>query len=496
MEHKKVVTRFSPSPTGFLHIGGIRTALYNYLFAKKNNGIFYLRIEDTDQKRYVEGAEEYIKDSLKWFGIEPDYSPWHGGPNGPYRQSERDYTTHIKTLLDNNMAYYAFDSDEGLSKSRSENPHFAYDSTTRMNMKNSLSLSKEEVDELLQSGIPYVIRFKTPENKTITFTDIIRGTVTFNSNQTDDKVLVKSNGIPTYHLANVCDDHDMGTTHVIRGEEWLPSTPLHVMLYESFGWDMPVFAHLPLILNPDGKGKLSKRKALSLGIPAFPLSGKGLDDKGNEVEYLGFKDEGYEPSSVLNFLALLGWTPEDEKELMNIEDMISKFDLNKVHKAGARFDIIKAKHFNQLHINNFKSNDELLKCIDKGDIFSYTDSDLNRIVDISKERSVFSKDLQSVADIFFKDVEYSDDDKTLKKIGNNHKKVFGDFITKDIKWDNETIKQTIHDLCQVHDVKMGKTMPGLRVAITGDIPGPDLITTMEILGKEESFKRIKNTLHI
>ena len=282
----KVVTRFAPSPTGFLHIGGVRTALYNYLFAKKHGGIFYVRIEDTDQKRFVGDAEKYIQDSLEWCGIEPDYAPWKGGPNGPYRQSERDYSKHIQTLLDKGMAYYAFDTEEETAKVRSENPHFAYDAKTRMSMRNSLSLPKEEVDALLVNKTPFVIRFKTPENRTITVTDVIRGEVSLNTNQTDDKVLVKSNGIPTYHMANVCDDHDMGTTHVIRGEEWLPSTPLHIMLYEAFGWTAPTFAHLPLILNPDGKGKLSKRKALSMGIPAFPMGGEGEDDKGNWLNIL------------------------------------------------------------------------------------------------------------------------------------------------------------------------------------------------------------------
>ena len=242
---------------------------------------------------FKQDIPQYIQDALEWCGIEPDYAPWKGGPNGPYRQSERDYSTHIQTLLDKGMAYYAFDTEEDMAKVRSENPHFAYDAKTRMSMKNSLSLSKEEVDALLDDKTPFVIRFKTPENRTITVTDVIRGEVSLNTNQTDDKVLVKSNGIPTYHMANVCDDHDMGTTHVIRGEEWLPSTPLHLMLYEAFGWQAPTFAHLPLILNPDGKGKLSKRKALSMGIPAFPMGGEGEDDKGNVVK-VNFGDPNME----------------------------------------------------------------------------------------------------------------------------------------------------------------------------------------------------------
>ena len=488
----KVVTRFAPSPTGFLHIGGVRTALYNYLFAKKHGGIFYVRIEDTDQKRFVGDAEKYIQDSLEWCGIEPDYAPWKGGPNGPYRQSERDYSEHIQTLLDKGMAYYAFDTEEDIAKFRAENDHFAYDAKTRMSMRNSLSLPKEEVDALLANKTPFVIRFKTPENRTITVTDVIRGEVSLNTNQTDDKVLVKSNGIPTYHMANVCDDHDMGTTHVIRGEEWLPSTPLHLMLYEAFGWTAPTFAHLPLILNPDGKGKLSKRKALSMGIPAFPMGGEGEDDKGNMVKYLGFKDEGYEPQAMLNFLVLLGWSPTDTTEVMTMADMISKFDLSHVHKAGARFDVEKAKHFNAKHLNTYRSDDELLSNIDMGDQYQYSPENMVKIVDICKKRAVFTKDLQVVADIFFKPIVIKETD--VKLLTDDYKKVFSAFITKSIDWNAETIKQTIHDLCQEMGVKMGKIMPALRVAITGGMPGPDLVSTMEILGKDESLIRIQNTL--
>ena len=488
----KVVTRFAPSPTGFLHIGGVRTALYNYLFAKKHGGVFYVRIEDTDQKRFVGDAEKYIQDSLDWCGIEPDYAPWKGGPNGPYRQSERDYSVHIKTLLDKGMAYYAFDTEEDITKVRSENAHFAYDAKTRMSMRNSLSLSKEEVDVLLMANTPFVIRFKTPENRTISVTDIIRGEVSLNTNQTDDKVLVKSNGIPTYHMANVCDDHDMGTTHVIRGEEWLPSTPLHLMLYEAFGWEAPTFAHLPLILNPDGRGKLSKRKSLALGIPAFPIGGEGEDDKGNVVKYLGFKDEGFEPQAMLNFLVLLGWSPTDNVEVMTMADMISKFELGSVHKAGARFDVEKAKHFNAQHLNTYRTDDELISHIDMGNQYHYSPENISKIVDICKKRAVFTKDLQVVADIFFKPIVIKETD--IKLLTDDYKKTFSSFVTKSIDWNSESIKQTIHDICQEMGVKMGKVMPALRVAITGGLPGPDLMTTMEILGRDESMIRIQNTL--
>jgi glutamyl-tRNA synthetase len=487
---EKVVTRFAPSPTGFLHIGGIRTALYNYLFAKKHNGIFYLRVEDTDQKRFVGEAEEYIKNALDWCGITTDYSPWQGGPNGPYRQSERDYTAHTKHLLDNELAYYAFDNEADLAKARAENANFAYDAKSRMSMKNSLSLSKEEVDSLLASKTPYVIRFKTPENQTVTFTDIVRGEVSFNTNQTDDKVLVKSNGIPTYHMANVCDDHDMGTTHVIRGEEWLPSTPLHILLYDAFGWTKPKFAHLPLLLNPDGKGKLSKRKALSYGFPVFPMGGEGEDDKGQMVKYKGFKDEGYEPDALLNFLLLLGWNPGDNKEMMSMAEMISDFNLSHVHKAGARFDIEKAKWFNQEYVSKVRSDEDLMKYVDFGDSH-YSDDRKKQILHLAKERSHFTKDLQGIVNIFTKPVVISDADKA--KVANEFKVVFGDFINKDIDWTPESIKQSIFDICTEKGVKMGKVMPGLRMALV-NIPGPDLMTTMDILGKDESISRIKNLL--
>lgn len=491
----KVITRAAPSPTGFMHLGNLRTVLYNYLFAKKHGGIFYLRIEDTDQKRFVPGAEEYIKNALEWVGIEPDYAPWKPGP-GEYalmRQSERDYSEHINTLLEKGMAYYAFDTENDLNKSRENSPNFAYDVKSRMSMKNSLSLSKEEVDSLLESKAPFVIRFKVPENKIISFADIIRGNVSFNSTQVDDKVLVKSNGIPTYHMASVCDDHDMGTTHVIRGEEWLASAPLHVMLYEAFGWETPQFAHLPSILKPDGKGKLSKRDGLKLGIPVFPFGGEGVDDKGNLVKYKGFKDEGFEPDAVINFLLLLGWAPSDGKELYSMAEMISDFSLDRVHKAGARFDMDKAKWFNSGYVQR-KPDEELLKHIDMGNTYTYSDDKLSLIVNLCKSRSTFKGDMQPVADIFFKPIVLTDDNK--RSLSNDYKKVFTDFISKaeSIDWSAENIKQSIYDICAEMGVKMGKVMPSLRLSVTGGVPGPDLVTTMFILGKDETINRIKNSI--
>lgn len=488
----KVVTRFAPSPTGFLHIGGVRTALYNYLFAKKHNGIFYIRIEDTDSKRFVEEAENYIKETLEWCGIEPDWAPWiEGSPNGPYRQSERDYSKEIKHLLDSGNAYYAFDTEVDLANARKDNAHFAYDAKSRDKMKNSLTLPKEEVESLLKTS-PYVIRFKVPADTDITITDLIRGEVTINTNQVDDKVLVKSNGIPTYHMANVCDDHNMGTTHVIRGEEWLPSSPLHKLLYEAFGWDIPQFAHLPIILNPDGRGKLSKRKALSLGIPAFPFGGEGLDDKGNKVQYKGFRDEGYEPDALLNFLILLGWTPKNDKEMLHMSEMISEFSLEDVHKSGARYDIDKAKHFNQQYLNLRRDHKDLLDSIDTGNTYDYDDSDIVKILDICKSRSTFKKDMQKVADIFFHPVVLTDTQK--KSLTDESKKFFEEFLKEvdSVDWkDAEAIKKKIFDICTSIGAKMGKIMPHLRTVVAGGLAGPDLISTMQILGKEEVKNRLK-----
>ena len=489
-----VVTRFSPSPTGKLHIGGIKTCLYSYLFAKKHNGKFILRIEDTDSKRFDPEAEKYIKDALDWIGIEPDESPWKGGPNGPYRQTERDYSVEVNMLLENGSGYYAFDTSNELDTIRKNNTNFSYNFKTRMNMRNSLSLSKDEVDSLLKNKTPYVIRFKVPENREISFDDIIRGTIKVNTNEMDDKVIMKSDGVPSYHLANTSDDYNMGVTHVIRGEEWIPSTPIHILIYESLGRKCPKFAHLPLILNPDGKGKLSKRSALKYGFPVVPFGGESLDDKGNKVKYMGFKDENYEPDALLNFLVLLGWTPSDQKELMTMADMISNFDLHKVSKAGARFDIEKAKWFNQQYINQFRDNDDLLKHINTGDTHEYSPENLSKIIDICKKRSTFVKDMQPVSDIFFKPIILSDKDKS--SIVPEFKTVFTKFITDidNIEWKADIIKSKIYDICEENKIKMGKIMPNLRLVLTGGVPGPDLVSTAEILGQDETRKRIQSAL--
>ena len=336
----KVRVRFAPSPTGPLHLGGVRTALYDYLFAKNQGGDFVLRIEDTDTARYVEGAEEYIMKALEWCGIIPDESPIHGGNYGPYRQSERRdiYDKYTAEILKTDYAYIAFDTPEELEKVRAEyeakGEVFSYNNFTRNSMRNSLTLSEQETQELINQNVPYVVRFKMPIDRIVNLEDIIRGKSSVNTNTLDDKVLVKNDGMPTYHFANIIDDHEMEITHVIRGEEWLPSMPLHVLLYEAMGWTAPEFAHLSLILKPEGKGKLSKRDGAKFGFPVFPMN---FYDEATGETYKGYKEEGYLPEAFVNFLALLGWSPSDDKEILSLEEMAAEFDLHKVHKAGARF---------------------------------------------------------------------------------------------------------------------------------------------------------------
>jgi len=501
--NKKVVVRAAPSPTSSfgLHCGNIRTILYNYLFAKQNNGVFYLRIEDTDQGRFCEGAEELIKKSLDWLGIEADYAPWISDqPFGSMRQSERDYSIYIKHLLDTGNAYYAFDTKEELDILRANDQNFSYNSTNRMNLNNSLALSEKEVKNLLDIDTPYVIRFKVIPNEIITFTDIIRGEITFNSSQMDDKVLLKTNKIGSYHLCNVCDDHDMGTTHVIRGEEWLSSVPIHIMLYKAFGWDIPFFAHLPLVLNPPPmKGKLSKRNASVLGIPIFPFGGDGVDDKGVEFTLKGFVDEGYEPEALINFLCLLGWTPHDidaRGEIMSMDDAIGIFDLHSVHKSGAKYDIEKLNYFNGWYLQNKISNDELLGCVQFGDShFSHEDR-LN-IIEMAKKRSHFRKDLQAVVDIFIKHPELTE--KQLASITDVHKQTLLSFVNSvenTTDWDAEYIKQSIYNACEVTGLKMGKIMPIFRTVLASGITGPDMVSFMTMLPKIEILNRILNTVTV
>jgi len=496
MKSAKIITRVAPSPTSSygLHVGNIRTLIFNYLFAKQNNGIFYLRIEDTDQDRFCEGSEELIKKTLDWLGIQPDFAPWtENQPYGNMRQSERDYSKHIQYLLDNGYAYYAFDTKEELDAIRATDANFSYNHSNRMNLNNSLSLSADKVKELLNNGTPYTIRFKVIPNQTITFNDIVRGEVSFNSSLMDDKVLVKTNGIPTYHMANCCDDHDMETTHTMRGEEWLSSTPLHIMIYNAFGWDCPQFAHLPLVLNPAPlKGKLSKRNAVKLGFPIFPFGGDS-----SEGYLKGFVDDGYDPAAVINFLLLLGWTPHDFKEgneILSLEDAITKFDINHIHKAGARYDIDKLKFFNGWYLHNKTSNEELFKHVDF-DNTNFSEEDKLAIIDMAKKRSHFKHEMQHVVDLFIKPVVL--DDKQLATINDSHRTallIFMNKIQKSEDWNHDSIKKTIFDACEEAGIKMGKLMPVVRTILAGGITGPDMVSFMTIIGKEEVKNRISNVI--
>ena len=403
---KKVRVRFAPSPTGPLHLGGVRTALYDYLFAKNQGGDFVLRIEDTDTARYVEGAEEYIMEALQWCGIIPDESPQQGGKFAPYRQSERRdiYDKHLVEILKTDYAYLAFDTPEELDEVRKEFEQngdvFAYNYITRNRLKNSLTLSKEEVQKLLDEKVPYVVRFKMPVDRILNLEDIIRGKTSVNTNTLDDKVLVKNDGMPTYHFANVVDDHEMEISHVIRGEEWLPSLGLHYLLYEAMGWEKPQFAHLSLILKPEGKGKLSKRDGDKFGFPVFPLNFTDAET-GNISK--GYREEGYLPEAFINMVALLGWSPANDREILTLEEMTQEFDLYKVHKAGARFSKEKAEWFNQEYLK-LKSKEEilvLLKNIDGLELTNFSDDKLLQIITLMQERATFVKDIYNDGIFFF-----------------------------------------------------------------------------------------------
>lgn len=496
MNDKKVICRFGPSPTGMLHLGGIRTALYNYLFAKKHGGEFLLRIEDTDTERFVPGSEEYLIKSLQWCGIMPDNSLTPEGKS-LYKQSEREYQSYINILLEKGHAYYAFDTDEEMEvirvKSTGKNVKpFSYNNHTRNSMKNSLTLSADEVKLRLDRGDNYVVRFATPKNQEIKFSDIIRGTISVNSNNIDDKVIFKSNGIPTYHGASVIDDHLMGITHVIRAEEWLPSTPLHVLLYRAFEWDIPKFAHLPLVLAPDGS-KLSKRKAMEYGFSVFPLTWTAKNKEGVEVTMQGFKEEGYEPDAFINMLALLGWNPGTDKEIYSMDELIKDFSLEGVGKSGARFDIKKAKWFNAIYLRN-KSIKDLVKELGHSKNYSknYSEEELEIIVKFSMERAVFMKDLYPTVDYFFEEPSYGDS--PVLKNPTDFKRFADDFTLKSdskIDWSNpEGIKNSIHTICDGLGIKVGKIMPDFRFILCGNKPGPELHLIMNVLGREETIERL------
>ena len=493
----KVRVRFAPSPTGALHIGGVRTALYNYLFAKKEGGTFILRIEDTDQTRYVPGAEKYITEALKWAGLELDEGPGIGGDFGPYRQSERKdlYMTYAMKLVESGHAYYAFDTPEELAKAREEHPNFKYGIFTRSMMNNSLSMTEEEVQTKLDAGEPAVIRLKVPEGQPILINDIVREEVTFQSNELDDKVMLKSDGMPTYHLANVVDDHLMEISHVIRGEEWLTSTAHHVLLYRAFGWEdtMPKFSHLPLILKPTGKGKLSKRDGTKLGIPVFPLAWEADNP---EDSFKGFREFGFLPDAMLNFLAFLGWNPGTEQEIFTLEELSAAFDLNKVGKSGAKFDYEKAKWFNQQYL--IKSDDATLAekvapIIEANGVS--TDADfLKAFVGLMKERAMVLPDFWEQGKYFFEDVAEYD----LKNIRKRWKLENSDKmqnLTSNLKgldaFDAAAIEKSIHGFMEKEELGMGAVMPALRLALTGTMKGPSVFEMMSLLGKQRVIERLE-----
>lgn len=483
---KPIVTRLAPSPTGnFAHIGNVRTLLYNYFLAKRHGGKFIVRLEDTDRDRYTPSFLTYFKDMCDWLGIVPDSSYWNPDPSiGSFVQSERDYSGKINYLIDNGYAYYAFDSKEDLDALKDKG--LKYDATTRMTMKNSFTMSKEDFDTAYATT-PYVIRFAVPANVDVHFSDAILGDITINTNTLDDKVLLKSNGIGSYHLCNVCDDHDMGVTHVLRGNEWVNSTPFHVLLYKALGWDVPTFAHLPLIMNPDGKGKLSKRTASKYGIPIAPIG--YTDDDGNYNQ--GWKDLGYDAKAFINALSLIGWNPGGDVEIMSMDEMINSFSLDRVHKSGARFDMDKAKWINAQHLKHTPNS--CLKPYIKLKDDRYSDDKIDMIISLAKERSDFKHDLNNVVDFFFDKPTITDS----KKLDDNYRKVMSVFVDNIDSIDftsPESIKTAIFDICVSVDIKIGKVMPGLRMALVGGTPGPDLMTTMFILGKDDSKDRINSTL--
>ncbi|MFO8000947.1 MAG: glutamate--tRNA ligase [Marinilabilia sp.] len=500
-----VRVRFAPSPTGPLHMGGVRTALFNYLFARKEGGTFVLRIEDTDQTRYVKGAEDYIIESLRWCGLEPDEGPIRGGSYGPYRQSERKerYRAYADRLISSGNAYYAFDTSDELDKARKEAENegrtFSYDAGTRLSMRNSLSLPEEETQRLLEENIPHVIRFKMPmETEEVKDEDMIRGQVSFRTSDLDDKVLFKADGMPTYHLANVVDDHLMAITHVIRGEEWLPSMPLHVLLYRAFGWEKPAFAHLPLILKPQGKGKLSKRDGDRLGFPVFPL--EWTDPETGEVS-AGYREEGYFPQAFINMLALLGWNPGTDQEMFSMEELVQAFSFDRVNKAGARFDPEKARWFNHQYLIN-KSDEELAGLfgpvlVEKG-VTPPPVAFLARIILLVKERVAFVHELWDQSFFFFKAPE-SYDPKVVKKRWKGDVPRFMNDLAEFLEtytgeWKAEELKAAVSDLIQEKELGFGAVMNALRLAIVGGSFGPDLFTIIEMLNRDEVVGRIRHAV--
>lgn len=500
MTERKVRVRFAPSPTGALHIGGVRTALYNYLFARQHGGELVFRIEDTDSNRFVPGAEEYILESFRWLGIHFDEGVSFGGDHGPYRQSERRdiYKKYVKQLLDAGKAYIAFDTPAELDEKRKEIPNFQYDASTRMQMRNSLSLSQDEVDALLAAGTQYVVRFKIEPDEDIHVADLIRGDVVINSSILDDKVLYKSaDELPTYHLANIVDDHLMEITHVIRGEEWLPSAPLHVLLYRAFGWEgtMPAFAHLPLLLKPEGNGKLSKRDGDRLGFPVFPL--EWHDPKTGEVSS-GYREAGYLPEAVINFLALLGWNPGNDQEIMSMDELVKLFNLSHCSKAGAKFDYKKGIWFNHEYILRKPDAEvaELFKPVLEAHgicVTDYTDDFLTRVVSLVKGRVNFVKEIWDQARFFFVAPDTYAEKDVKKRWNEDTPRIMGELmdVLRGIDdFSSKPSEDIVIGWITEKGYHMGNVMNAFRLAVVGECKGPHMFDITELLGKEETLKRI------
>ena len=500
---KNVRVRFAPSPTGPLHIGGVRTALFNYLFAKKHNGTFVLRIEDTDQNRYIEGAENYIIDALNWCKIPFDEGVGKEGGVGPYKQSERKqlYKQHANQLIASGHAYYAFDTSEELDFHRkdheSKGKTFIYNWHNREKgrLVNSLVLSPEETQAKINTGENYVIRFKSPQDETLCLKDIIRGDIKIDTNILDDKILFKSDGMPTYHLANIVDDHLMEITHVIRGEEWLPSLALHQQLYDALGWQAPEFAHLPLILKPTGKGKLSKRDGDKLGFPLFPLEWK--DPKTGDISK-GYKEEGYFPEAVINFLAFLGWNPGTEEEIFSLEELISEFDLGRVHKAGARFDPDKTKWYNH-HYMQEQHNDDLAEAF-KSIQPQLVDIDINYIslvIGLIKERANFVSEFWDLSYFLFHAPKTYDEKASKKAFKDGTKELMTDLVSVINSIEDfsvEALQTQIKSWITNKEIGFGKVMMPLRLALVGELKGPEVFDIMYMIGKAESIKRIEKAI--
>lgn len=504
MSSSDVRVRFAPSPTGPLHMGGVRTALYNYLFAKHNNGTFIIRIEDTDQERFVPGAQEYIMESLEWCGIMPTEGPGIGGEYGPYVQSERMdlYKPYALQLVENDKAYYAFDTPEELDAVREQAknmgmPNWQYNSITRSSLKNSLTLPADEVKRRLEAGDKFVIRMKMPRNEDVRFEDIIRGWVVVNTNNLDDKVLFKSDGLPTYHLANIVDDHLMKISHVIRGEEWLPSAPLHILLYQAFGWDAPKFAHLPLLLRPDGNGKLSKRDGDRLGFPVFPISGNLKDPKtGNMESFTGYRESGYLNNAFINMLAFLGWNPGTTQEIFSLDQLVEAFSLDRVSKAGAKFDPDKTKWFQQQYLKA-TSDEDLAQMLKSQFNLAESDEKIAQFCHLMKERATFIKDMMEEGSYLLNKPTSYDEQTVSKKWKQDSAALMTEWKSRLealSTFDAPSIETAFKSFLEEKSLGIGAVLPLFRLLVTGAGMGPSMFEIAAYLGKEECLNRMNDGL--